>query len=129
MRTVDIDRKKQFTEIGAKILKAQKGGTVTRRAVAKKAGVSEALVGYWLGSGEEANKGYLKYAKKHLGYVPEKAVQPKTAKKPVAKVAKKPEPKVAPVAKAKKAPVRAPRKNKAIAPANNAAALPPLPMP
>jgi DnaK suppressor protein len=102
-KSVEVDRKKQFLDIGAKLAAKYGAKNVTRRMVAKEAGVtSDALVSHHLGGTEVAQKKYAAHAKK-LGLT-----LPSKAEVEAAGVAlrKKPRTKVTP----KKSVARAPAK-------------------
>jgi hypothetical protein len=92
-KVMDADeRKAAILDAGAKLAAKVGAKNVTRRAVAKAAKVSEALVAHYIGGKDDAQKAYAKHAKKLGLTLPEKAKEEAIGKKMRAHGPRKPAP-------------------------------------
>lgn len=73
MKKQRYDRRKELLDIGAQLAAKHGACNVTRRMVARKAGVTDALVSSYFGCAEEAQKKYASHARAHGLKLPTKA--------------------------------------------------------
>lgn len=72
MKRQRYDRSNELLDIGARLVSKYGAANVTRRMVAKQAGVTDALVSSYFGSAEEARKKYTRRARAMGLSIPDK---------------------------------------------------------